>query len=332
MTKDITGKLTYSDLRKRLSKNEISPVYIFSGNQIYIINQAIEELKRAVVPATADFNFSVFYGDSASAKEVVDTAKTYPMLSKMRLVVVKNAEKLPAGELKLLDSYLSSPSPSTSLVLIFGEEKKPALEKKSQVVVVHFGLDTKDMYETINDEAAKLGCRITRDAALALVSLVGEGLQEVYNEVEKLALFVGDKGKIGVEDVERFTQKTQFEDVFQFINAIAAKDKKKALKTMIELESAKEEPLAVLNTVIRRFRLIWKAKELTDKMTPPDAILKELKVSKGALYYIQQQAKNFSYVEIKRIMGVLNEGDRMLKTSYIPKNLTLMRLVLELCR
>ncbi|HSE84247.1 MAG TPA: DNA polymerase III subunit delta [Thermodesulfobacteriota bacterium] len=332
MKKRASDRLTYSELRAGLSGNEISPVYIFSGSQTYLMDQTVAELKKTVLGASGDFNFSLYYGDSAGAKDIVDTAKTYPMLSKMRLIVVKNAERLPAGELKLIDSYFSSPSPFTCLVLVFGEGKKPVLDNKSQVVFVDFDLDTKDVYESIKGDAERLGCRITKDAASMLVSLVGENLQDIHTELEKLALFVREQNKIGVGEVERFTQKTQFEDVFQLVNAIAAKDKKKALSVLLELESTKEEPLAILNRIGWRIRQIWKAKELIDRKAPQDVMLKELKVSKGALYYIQQEAKSFSYNDIKRISNALCESDRMLKTSYIPKNIALTRLVLELCQ
>jgi len=253
------------------------------------------------------------------------------MLSGMRLVMVKNVEKLLDGEFKLLDSYFLCPSPFTCLVLIFSlpdNTRLKALEKK-EITFVHF--DVKDPSQIINQEAKKLGCSITKEAAQSLIALVGDNMQEIHAELQKLALFTGDRKTIEVEDVEKLTERVQFEDVFGLINAIAAKDKKKALKTLLELEMTHEEPLVILNKIGWRFRLIWRAKELIDKNAPRDAILKELKVSPGALYYIGQQAKNFSYEEIKRIIGILYEGDRMLKTAYIPKNVILTKLVLELC-
>jgi DNA polymerase-3 subunit delta len=305
------------------------------------MNEAVSELKKIVLGASVDFNFSLFYGDSASAREIVETAETYPMLSRRRLVVVKNAESLPEGELKSLESYLSSPSPTTCLVLIFEEEKKRYFsrsvgeiaikENKRQVVFVHFVLDTKDISETIKQEARKLGCEITKEAAQTLLSLVGENLKDIHVELEKLALFVGNKNKIKAEDVEKLTEKTRFEDVFQLVNAIAEKDKKKVLRILLELESKNEEPLVILNNISSRFRLIWKAKELIDQKVPQDAILKELRISSRYLYYIRQQANNSSYEDIKRINRILYEGDRTLKTTYIPRNLSLTKLVLDLC-
>lgn len=339
--KTSSNKIGYIDLRKKLSKGEISPVYIFTGNQTYLMNQAVSDLKKITVGTSVDFNFSLFYGDSTSAKEIIDSAKTYPMLSRMRLVVVKDAQKLPQSELKSLESYFFSPSPSTCLVLIFSPadsaqstaraREKPGLESEKGVVFVDFVLDAKDVFQTIRQEARKLGCDITKEAAQNLISLAGENMQDIYAELQKLALFVCERKTIEVEDIEKLTQKSQFQDVFGLINAIGIKDKKKALKALLELELTDEEPLVILNKINWRFRLIWRAKELIDKNAPQDVILKELRVSSNALYYIRQQAENFSYGDIKRINSIIYEGDRTLKTAYIPKNLALTKLVLELC-
>lgn len=329
--KTSANKIDHIDLHKNLSKGEISLVYVFTGDQTYLMDGAVSELKKIILGKSADFNLSLFYGDSSLVKEIIDTARTYPMLSRMRLVIVKNVEKLPDSQFKLLDSYFVSPSPFTCLVLICSLLDNPrlkALEKK-QVAFVHF--DIEDPSQIIKEEAKKLGCGITKEAAQSLISLVGDNMQEIHVELRKLVLFTGERKTIEIEDVEKLTEKAQFENVFGLINAIVVKDKEKALKALLELEMANEEPLVMLNKIGWRFRLIWRAKELIDKNAPREAILKELKVSPGALHYIIQQAKNFSYEEIKQIIRIIYEGDIMLKTAYVPKNIALTKLVLELC-
>ncbi len=338
MKKTSSNKISYTDLHKNISKNEISPIYIFIGNQSYLIDEALSDLKKIVLGASSDFNFSLFYGDSTPSREIINSATTYPMLSQMRLVTVKNAEKLPESELKSLDSYFLSPSPSTCLVLIFSPDDtvkstaraKLGLENTKGVVFVDF--DIKDVSKALKQEATKFGYDITKEAAKHLISLVGENMQDIHLELQKLVLFAGERKTIEVEDVEKLIHKSQFQDVFGLINAIGKKDKKKALITLIELELREDdEPLVILNKIGGSFRRIWKAKELFDKNAPQDVILKELKVSSGRLYYIRQDAKNFSYEDIKRVSNIIYEGDKILKTSYIPKKLALTKIILELC-
>jgi len=330
MTKFIK-KINHLDLYDKINKNEISPVYIFFGNQIFLMEKALELLKKQILKETIEFNYSLFYGDSDGATEIIDTAKTYPMFSKRRLVVVKNVEKFPANELKILYKYLSFPLRSTCLVLLFMDDKKPKLKDNENIVLVDFTVDIGDTTSAIRQIANSLGHTITREAALALTSVVGENLLDINNEIEKLAIYIGEKKTIEVSDVERITEKIHSEDIFQIFTSVAKKDKGKTLKSLLELELSNEDPLAILNLLSRRFRLVWKAKELIDTRLSKSQILKELKISSGALYHVQMHAKNFSYAEIKRIINVLYESDVRFKTSYIPKNQILTKLALDMC-
>jgi DNA polymerase-3 subunit delta len=332
MRKGSTNRINHIELNKRISKNEISPVYVFSGNQVYPMAEALENLKAKVLGQSSDFNLSIFFGDSATARDIINTARTYPMLSKMRLVTVKGADKLSSHELKLLEEYLSQPSPFTCLVLTFTEDKKLSLRDKEQVVFVDFTLSANELRKVIKDDAKKSGYDITGEAIETLVSLVGEDLQDIHTETEKLKLLTMNKKRIGAADVERLTEKTQFEDVFQLTNAVLNKDKKRALRILLDLESKNEEPISILNTISRQFRLIWRAKELLEGNVSQSTILKELKVSSGRFFYLRQEAKGLRYEDIKRINTILSEIDGKLKRSYAPRNMSLTKLILELCK
>ncbi len=314
-----------------LSKDEYLPVYVFYGDQYLLMDKAIQKLKEALVSNSLELNFSLYYGDSASASEVVNNAKTYPMFSSKRLVVIKNAEKLSSKELKLVERYILQPSPFTCLVLIFLEPKKPNLEINQHVGLVNFTLDIKDIIQNIKNMASNHAYTLTNEAANTLISLVGEDLQDLESEINKLILFLDDKKRIDSQDVERLTERIRFEDIYKLLNSIANRDKKNAVKVLMDLETKYEEPLAILNSIIRRFRLIWRAKELMERTVSRELMLKELKVSTGALYYIQEQAKNLQYADIKNILQILFEGDRAIKTSQIPDNQILTKLVLEMC-
>ncbi|MGH7901897.1 MAG: DNA polymerase III subunit delta [Thermodesulfobacteriota bacterium] len=331
MKKSSSHIINANNFINRLSKDEYLPVYVFYGDQYLLMDKAIQKLKEVLVSNSLELNFSLYYGDSASASEVVNNAKTYPMFSSKRLVVIKNAEKLSSKELKLVERYILQPSPFTCLVLIFLESKKPNLEINQHVGLVNFTLDIKDIIQNIKNMAGNHAYNLTNEAVNTLISLVGEDLQDLESEINKLILFLDDKKRIDSQDVERLTERIRFEDIYKLLNSIANRDKKNAVKVLMDLETKYEEPLAILNSIIRRFRLIWRAKELMERKVSRELMLKELKVSTGALYYIQEQAKNLQYADIKNILQILFEGDRAIKTSQIPDNQILTKLVLEMC-
>lgn len=331
MKKRYSAKAGFDEFMSALSSGELSPVLIFTGVQSYLMEKAVEELKNSPLGPGGDMNFITFHGDSASGKEVADTASTYPMFSKMKLVVLKNAEKLPARELPPIETYMESPSPSTHLVLIFADGKKPKLGGKKNISRYDFTVEKGNAVSAAVEEARKLGYDLTRAGAETLISLVGEDLKEIHNELQKLSLYKGENKRIGPQEIESMTVKNQFADVYQLINAISRKDKKNAHRVLTELESAGEEPLSILGIINWRFRLLWRAKELIDKKTPRAEILKILKVSPGQFYYLSEDLKKFSYDDIIRIMDALSHCDKRLKLSYVPKNFILTKLVLELC-
>ncbi len=323
-------KAGFDEFLQEISSADIKPVYIFTGDQIHLVEKALSELRTKVFGNEDDMNYVVFHGDSASGEEILENASTVPMFSSKKIVVVKNAEKLKADQLKSLEPYMESPSPQATLIMIFSDGKAPKIKNK-KLPRFDFSLQKGNTVSAVREEAKALGFTITPKAAQTLISLVGEDLKELNNELIKLSLYRTEGSAIEIEDIENHTRKAQFGDIFALINAISKKNKKDAQRALMDLEEQGEEPLSVLSRLIWRFRLIWKAKELTDEKMPKDEILKELKMSSGAFYYLSQDLKKYSYADITRIMGLLKDCDKKLKMSYVPRDFHLTKLVTELC-
>lgn len=330
MNRKKTSKAGFQEFTDHISSGGIDPVYIFTGDQIHLIEQSLSHIRKIVLGDSDDMNYIVFHGESASGEEIVGDASTMAMFSGSKIIVVKNADKLKAKDLSVIEQYLDSPSPTTSLVLVFSDGKAPKIKNK-KLPRYDFSLEKGNTVSVVREEAKKLGFTITPKAAQTLISLVGEDLKELHNELVKLSLYRMEGNTIEIDDIEKHTRKANFGDVFALINAISRKNKKEAQKALLDLEVQGEEPLSVLSRLLWRFRLIWKAKELSDKNTPKQEILNELKMSQGAFYYLSQDLNKYSYKEITRVMDLLLECDKKLKMSYVPRNYHLTKLVTELC-
>lgn len=329
MNRKKSSKSGFDEFINQIKNNDIYPVYIFTGDQSHLIDKALGELKSKIL-GPDDINYIVFHGESALSEEILENASTTPMFSSSKIIAVKNADKLKAKELAILEPYFDSPSPSSILVMIFTDGKTPKLKSK-KVKKFSFSVNKDNTASLVRDEAQKLGLNISPRAVQALISLVGNDLKELHNELVKLSIYRSEAKTIETEDIEQHTRRSQFGDIFTLINAISKKNKKEAQKALMDLEAQGEEPLSVLSRLIWRFRLIWKAKELTDNKTPKTELLKELKMSPGAFYYLSQDLKKYSYKDINRIMELLLECDKKLKISYVPRNFHLTKLMTELC-
>jgi DNA polymerase-3 subunit delta len=331
MKKKISNRIDLQNFYSNLDSNVVSPVYFFTGEQTFLIEQAIDRLRKHILTKNPDLNYLLFHGDTTSAHDIMSLAETYPMFGDKRLILLKNADKLSTNELKAFEKYFRSPSSFSCLVFQFNNIKGIESKHNENIIVVDTTVDKNNMQSSVREIAADCGHDITKEAILRLISLLGENLQDIKREIEKLSLYAADKKKIDENDVEKITEKIKFENIFQLLNSIAKKDKKNALRALLDLESKNEDPIAILNMLSWRFRLIWRVKELVEKRFTKEQILKEVKISSGALYYTREHARNLTFVEISEIMKSLYQVDKKLKTSYVPSHQILTKLVLEMC-
>lgn len=332
MKKKISNRINLQTLYRNLDNKVLRPVYFFTGDQIFLIEQAIDKLKSQLMIDNPDLNHEIFHGDTASADDIISLAETYPMFGSKRLILLKNAERLSAKDFKAFGRYFRSPSPFSCLVFHFKDAKGIDNKNDENIVEVDTTVDKSNLHSSIREIASENGREITREAISSLISLVGDNLQDISGEIEKLSLYTAGKKRIDARDVERITEKVNLENVFDLLNAVANKDRKKALGALLDLESKNEDPISILYVLSREFRLIWRVKELVEKRFTRDQIVKELKISPGRLYYKQEQAKHLTFGEIRELIKGLYEADRKLKTSYAPNNQTLTKLVLDICR
>ena len=68
-------------------------------------------------PEDRDFNLTQFQGRDFKPIDVVEQARTFPVFSERRLVIIKNVHEASAVQLEGLLSYLEDPVPETVLLL-----------------------------------------------------------------------------------------------------------------------------------------------------------------------------------------------------------------------
>ncbi len=125
--------LKYSELIAGLKQGRILPLYLFFGEEEFLIQEALDLIiKKVVDPGASDFNFNSIYCRDTPASEVVNLCQTLPFMSEKRLVIAKDFDALKAADLEAVVAYLKEPSPSTCLVMVAAMEdtKKSPLSRQ----------------------------------------------------------------------------------------------------------------------------------------------------------------------------------------------------------
>jgi DNA polymerase-3 subunit delta len=92
------------------------------------------------------------------------------------------------------------------------------------------GIETLDISSIVEQELAPLKKRLAKDAELELKNRLGDDLRLLAGELQKLALFVGDKPQIQRADVEAIVAPVREEEFFALAEAVGEGDLGKALQ------------------------------------------------------------------------------------------------------
>jgi DNA polymerase III subunit delta len=323
------------EYHRAVETGELCPLYLLYGDEPYLVERAVKKLlERAVDPGFRDFNLNIFYGNECKGDEVFSAAQTLPMFADRRVVLVKKGGDLSAAAMEILLSYLQDPCPQTCLVLQAEKvdgRKKFFAEFKKRGEAVEF----KRPYENqlgpyVRDEVRASGKKIDAAAADLLAYLVGNNLQELVSQIEKLCVYCGKKETIGIDDVKAIVSDTKVESVFEFTDALGSKDLAKALRMLTTLIQDGEAPLRMLGAVARHYRQLWQVRELLDRRLSPGDIAKSAGINPYFLKKVTEQARNYEVRELKQIFERMLELDQAFKSGGIEDAL-FERFVIQSC-
>lgn len=305
---------------RMVEKGTPGPLYLLYGDEPYLVERAVKKLMdRVVDPGFRDFNLDIFYGNECKGDEVFGAAQTLPSFAERRVVLVKKGGDLSAAAQEVLLSYLQDPSPSTCLILqaekVDGRKKFYAEFKKKGESVEYKRPYENQLGPFVREEVRCAGKRIDGAAAELLAYLVGNNLQELASQIEKLVVYCGKKETIGVEDVRTIVSDTKAENVFEFTDALGGKDIAKAMRMLSGLLADGEAPLKILGAVARHFRQIWQVRSALQRKVPPGELAKAAGVAPFVVNKLKDQARNFGTAELTRIFEQMLELDLAFKSG-----------------
>ncbi|WAC07647.1 MAG: DNA polymerase III subunit delta [Thermodesulfobacteriota bacterium] len=327
----------------KIKEGHLLPLYYFYGEEEYLKNKAVHlVLERLGEKITPGLNFEVFAGSSTPVTTLLDHARTIPFLGARKIILVKEAENIPAEEQKRLFLYLESPSKKTTLILTSsavnfrGNAFKPLLKSFAKYAGYGLVLELNHPFQNetpdwIKYMAQNFGKSMGSSVVSLLHELIGNNLLDLFHEMEKLALFTGEKKEISKDDVEKMISRLRTESVFELVDHIGNRRQYEALITLSQLLKSGEQPLKLLALIVRQFRMISRASTLVKQGLKPAEITNALKIREFVWEKLYPQVNKFSEKKLMDCFQQMWEADIALKTGSIPKKLILEKLVMELC-
>ncbi len=219
-----------------VGKGIFSPVYLLMGEEPYYPERACDEIvAHALAESERDFNQTIFYGIDSDAEKVSSEARSYPMMSERRLVVLKEAQNMKT--LEALSAYCASPTDSTVLVILLhgaSLDKRKGLYRtisKTGVILESPALKDYQMPSWIISYYGARGLEIAPDAAALLAESTGPDLSRVAVETDKMLKNLPEGTvRISAADIERNVGISREYSIFELTKALSARNAPAALK------------------------------------------------------------------------------------------------------
>lgn len=319
----------------RLDRGEIPLVLFVYGEDEGRLLSFMNRLRaKCLEEATRSFNLSLFDTRETPLGRILDAARTFPVLSSRRMVVVNNASSLGKAEWEGMISYLRRPSPSTCLVLRGDSQpSSPEVIKAIQDVgaVLEFRPRTeRQAEEWVVNRVRMEGKRILPEAARALVGEVGTMQGALESEVEKLLLYAWDKATIGEEEVREVTVGAKRHRIFDLADALGERREADALRILHRLLDEKDSHLKILGMLARQVRMIWHTKDSIQ--SGRDVSSAQSQIPAFARARILKQAHKWDEPSLRRALEGLGDLDRAFKGGRLAPEVLLDEWVLEVCQ
>ena len=216
-------------------KGNFKPVYWLEGEEEFFIDKVVQFAEHNILnESEAGFNLSVFYGKDAEWADVVNACRRYPMFSDKQVVVLKEAQAM--RSIEKLEGYIDKPLSSTILVVAYknkkvdGRTKLAKLLKDKGVVLTTKKLYDNELPEWTQQLIKTKGFTINNKALFLLIDHIGNDLSRLSNEIDKLALNLGERKNITEDDIENYVGVSKEFNVFELQQAIAYRDLYKAIR------------------------------------------------------------------------------------------------------
>src|SRR5579859_1368113 len=343
-----------------VASRKLRPVYVFIGDEVFFRDHCRQALLQHLVPQELR-EFSLYDLDLAetSLVDILDRAQTPSLMAPFQVFFIRGVKNLygrgsHAEEFAAIEKYVKDPNPAAVLIFVADHLSIPAdvrrmdmtdkdrYERIRETLGEYCGMvelarvDEGDGIRWVIEKAQKEQVKIDQDAARELVDALGADMMMVSGELEKLILYVNEKKRITLGDVETMVLAAKQCNLYELTEAISQKDKARALSVLdAVLSSSDGEDAAIghLYLLARTFRqmLVILEKNVRDSRAIWQALWQGFRLPPFAADDVIRQARRYkSRRELARALRLIARADVELRSSPPDKRLVLERLVYDL--
>ena len=265
----------YEALRAAIRAGVPANLYIFYGEERYLLQTMAQQLKDLLIPESfEEFNYHRLTGKGLTVQELAETAEAMPMMAEHTLITVTDMDifKLDESQRTALIDLLGDFPPYCTLVFLYeqvpykrdGKMKKLCAALNEYVQEVEFvQQERSDLLKWLKRRFAATGHDIDQTAADHLLFTCGSLMRGLIPEIEKIAAYAKGE-RITVADIDAVAEPVLDARIFDMTNAVTARDYDRAAAILSELLRMQTEPIVILAALGKELRRLYTARLALD--------------------------------------------------------------------
>ncbi len=317
-----------STFKSKLKNSEFGGIYLFTGEEDYLVRYYLKSLREAINidDAFAIFNNPTFDGEDIDFAAITEAVKSPPMMSDYKLIEWRHANftALKENKLEALEELLNACEEHPYSVVAFtateegvdfGTAKKPSAFIKrfdKRINILRFEKSTENqLYAWLKKHFDAHGITVGLDTVQTLVFRSGKSMDVLAAEVDKLCALALSRGKNRVtpDDVNEVASSTPECDTFALSNAIIDRNKARAYFALEDMKLRRVDPAVIMGMIARTFDDLAAVSHLLDDGLDAAEIESTLNMNKYKLKIYIPAAKKYGTQRLCDIISSLAEAD-----------------------
>ncbi len=320
-------------------------IFLFAGEDDYLKEFYCNKLtEKTVDEACRFFNFHKYEDEETELDTIFADADNLPVMSEKTCLLVRNypLDKLSQKELQEFEESLKNIPETTVMIFYFNSSVFPSAKNAKWDAVTKifdkYGIVAKIEHRTpskiaklLVSRAKERGTSIDYDTALYLIDCVGDDLQIILNEFNKICAFSCGE-PITREMIDLSAAKSVEASVFDISASIFSGNTDNAFRILNELLRQKVSSSSIIGALATAYVNAYRLKVALNCEKGPESFQKEFqyKETKYTFSKISPFVRKSKISSLRKALDILSEADVRSKSSSTPDNILLTELITKL--
>jgi DNA polymerase-3 subunit delta len=331
--------LSEARIKEELQKKKLRAFYLFVGDDAFKQDHYANQVAAALFSDSKNAVKEILYGDELEPERLLDDARTLSLWDPQKMIMIRHGERVSAKQWEILLPLIQDPPEKCTILIqaskIDGRMKFfQSIAKAGESVVQvklepAIGGEWNIWLQTFLRESGK---ELAQDARDLLLEWNGGGssLAELKHAIDRAALYSGEHKEIKREHIAAVGFKVSPEDVFRFSGGVLSGDRGEALSLLEGLLRQGEEPIALVGLLARQYRWLLGILSSRAEGKTDASISSEWGIFPGAAKVLLPASRRLGGKGVIQGLARLAEADALLKSSRLPSEHIVTRLVLQL--